>query len=65
MAEKRILLNRSTETRPAQLTDSNGMWLLLTCDQGHLIKQFRRGEWAGARKRYGHKNATVDCGRCI
>ncbi len=64
MKGRRIFLNRETVTRPAQLTNSNAMWLLLTCDQGHLIKQFRRGEWTDARKRYGQKNATVLCGRC-
>lgn len=49
---------------PAVLQDGSGMWLLLTCEKGHLIAQFRHGDWSDARKKYGRKNATVLCARC-
>jgi hypothetical protein len=49
---------------PAVLTEGSGLWLLLTCENGHLISQFRHGDWSDARKKYGRANATVLCPRC-
>jgi len=61
--------NRSKLTRPTkqvgvELVSGAGRWLLLFCEAGHSQQCFPYGEWSAARKKYGRKNATVDCGSC-
>ncbi len=48
----------------ARLQRGAGRWLLLTCEQGHLKSHIPYGDWSAARRKYGRKNATVDCRRC-
>lgn len=40
------------------------VWLLVLCPEGHLLRSIRRGAWADARKKYGHKDALIGCGKC-
>lgn len=41
-----------------------GRWLLLMCEQDHLLRSIPYGDWSDARRKYGRKSAMVDCGRC-
>lgn len=60
----RSKLNRSTKQVGCELVAGAGRWLLLYCEGGHSQQCIPYGEWSAARKKYGRKNATVDCGRC-
>jgi hypothetical protein len=65
MMKRRGIVRKPTATVPAVLSRGSGRWLLLTCPSGHLKCNIPYGDWSEARRRYGRKNATVECARCL
>lgn len=65
MMKRRGIETKPTATVGARLERGAGRWLLLTCERGHLKSHIPFGDWSDARRKYGRKNATVECGRCF
>lgn len=64
MAKRLALKTKPTVTVPAKLTPGASRWMLLTCEQGHLIRNIAYGDWTDARRQYERPGATVECARC-
>jgi hypothetical protein len=65
MMKRRGIERRPTATVRPKLNHQKGRWLLLTCEQGHLKASIPFGEWVDARKKYGRRNATIECAGCF
>lgn len=72
MMKRRGIVRRPTVPVPAVLTvpekvdgKVRGRWMLLTCEQGHLKASIPYGDWSDARKKYGRRNATIECAGCF
>lgn len=61
---KRTVLSKPRKTVRPVLQPGAGRWLLVFCEHGHLQVQIPYGDWSDARRKYGRKNATVDCIQC-